>query len=264
MTQTQHLQKVLLIIIKDVDELCKRHNIPYFLFGGSALGAVRHGGFIPWDDDLDIALYSDDYDKFISMAKNELDPNKYYLQEGLIDWTEDYTKIKLKGTHINEYGEYYTGPESDGIFIDIFRLDKASNYKLGRMFQYIYGKILLIQQMRGKGYTANSLYKKILMKFSVFFDNKWLSKIIKRQYYKYNCSDTKWISRVLGQTRMKNAFLPKTIFGTPIYMTFEDTMLPVPENVDKYLTITYGNYLQLPPEEKRVGVHITNIDFGNY
>ena len=264
MTQTQHLQKVLLVIIKDIDELCRRHNIQYYLFGGSALGARRHNGFIPWDDDLDIALLPEDYEKFITIAKKELDPNRYFIQVGKIDWPEDFSKIKLRGTHIREHGEYYVGPDSDGIFLDVFRLDYASNSKMKRYIQYIFGKLLLIDNLKQRGYKAKSISKKLFLLLSTITNDGIIKKWKYNQYYKYNSTPSDWVSRVLGETRLNNAFLPKAIFGKPVYVPFENTMLPVPEKLDEYLSITYGDYMKLPPEEKRFGLHITDIDFGEY
>ena len=264
MNQTQHLQKVLLVIIKDIDEVCRRHNITYYLFGGSALGARRHKGFIPWDDDLDIALLPEDYERFLTIAKKDLDPKRYYIQEGRIDWPEDFSKIKLIGTHIREYGEYYVDSNSDGIFLDVFRLDYAPVSKSKRFLQYIFGKLILIDNLKKKGYSANSVAKKILLGLSSIMDGRLIKNWRYNQYYKYNAHPSNWLSRVLGETRFKSAFLPREVFGIPVYVPFEDIMLPVPEKLDEYLSITYGDYMKLPPEDKRVGLHITEIDFGNY
>lgn len=264
MTQTEHLQKVLLIIIKDIDDVCRRHNITYYLFGGSALGARRHKGFIPWDDDLDIALLPDDYERLLTIAKKELDPNRYCVQEGRIDWSEDFSKIKLKRTHIREYGEYYVDSESDGIFIDVFRLDYASKSKNKRFVQYVFGKLILMDDLRKRGYKAKSISKKILIMLSRVMDVLIIKKWIYNQYYKYNKVPSNWISRVLGETRLKNAFLPYEVFGNPLYVQFENLYLPVPKRIDEYLKITYGDYMKLPPEDKRIGSHITKIDFGEY
>lgn len=264
MTQTQHLQQVLLVIIKAIDEVCKRNDIPYYLFGGSALGARRHKGFIPWDDDLDIALLPEDYERFLIVAKKELDPNRYYIQEGKIDWPEDFSKVKLKGTHIREHGEYHISSDSDGIFLDVFRLDYAPKSRIKRFVQYFFGKLILIDNLKKRGYKANSVSKKLVLLLSTFLDNGIIKKWRYNQYYKYNTFPSDWISRVLGETRFNSAFLPKDVFGKPVYVPFEGVMLPVPEKLDEYLSITYGNYMQLPPEEKRVSLHITDIDFGTY
>ena len=103
MTELRHLQNVILSIMKDMDKLCQENGIEYYLLGGSAIGAIRHKGFIPWDDDLDIIMSHDNYDKFIEVCKTKLDTNKYYLQEGGKDWPLCFSKIKLHGTRLEEY-----------------------------------------------------------------------------------------------------------------------------------------------------------------
>ncbi len=82
-----HLQEIILSIEKDIDTICKQHNITYYLDGGSALGAIRHGGFIPWDDDFDIIMPPEDYKNFLDICKgDEFDKDKYFLQEAFVDW----------------------------------------------------------------------------------------------------------------------------------------------------------------------------------
>jgi lipopolysaccharide cholinephosphotransferase len=102
MTTLRKLQLVILSIAKDIDELCKRNNIEYHLIAGSAIGAVRHKGFIPWDDDLDIEMTDDNYRRFLQVCHTQLDKDKYYVQEGVKDWPQNFTKIKLLGTKITE------------------------------------------------------------------------------------------------------------------------------------------------------------------
>ena len=119
MTQLEHLQKVILSIAKDVDELCQKHKITYFLLGGSAIGAVRHKGFIPWDDDLDIVMDDENYEKFLRVCKAELDRDKYYIQEAFVDWPLGFTKIKLRGTYFQEPGQYVNSENECGICTSI-------------------------------------------------------------------------------------------------------------------------------------------------
>ena len=85
MTELRHLQLVILDIIKDIDIVCKNNGIEYYLLGGSAIGAIRHKGFIPWDDDLDIIMTHSNYNRFLKVCKEQLNSNKYYVQEGLVD-----------------------------------------------------------------------------------------------------------------------------------------------------------------------------------
>lgn len=264
MTQTQHLQKIILVIAKEIDKMCRENGIKYYLFGGSALGAKRHKGFIPWDDDLDIVFDPENYDKFIELCRTNLDTNKYVLQEGGVDWPEHFSKIRLKGTHIREYGEYYINEDMDGIFVDIFRVDNAPNSKIARVIQYFWGKLLLAYAMKKKGYKADSTAKRIMNVFATALKFNPIYKLARIQYYKYNARHTDWTSDVMGRTRWHNAFIHRDIYGEPKEVEFEDTMLFAHHDLNKYLTISYGDYMKLPPEDKRVGMHITHIDFGKY
>lgn len=264
MTQTQHLQSIILSIAKNIDRMCRDNNIKYYLFGGSALGAKRHQGFIPWDDDLDIVLDPENYDKFIALCKAELNKNKYVLQEGGVDWPEHFSKIRLKGTHIREYGEYYIGENMDGIFVDVFRVDNAPDSKFSRGLQYIWGKLLLTHTMKKKGYKPDTTAKKIMSILSSSLKFKPFYMFARKQYYKYNKKKTNWTSDVMGRTRWHNAFIPREVYGEPEEVKFEDTTFFAHHNLDRYLTISFGDYMMLPPKEKRTGMHITHIDFGKY
>lgn len=264
MTQTEHLQSVILLIAKDIDKLCRANGIEYFLFGGSALGAKRHAGFIPWDDDLDIVLLPEYYDKFIELCKHNLDKSKYTLQEGGVDWPEHFSKIRLKGTHIKEVGEMHYDAGMDGIYVDVFRVDYASNSKFGRAIQYFFGKLLLAHNMNQKNYKADSISKKMVSILASSLNWKPMRRLAEKFYFKYNTRRTNWVSDVMGRTRWHSAFVPRSIYGKPVEIDFEDTKFFAHEDVDGYLKITFGDYMQLPPVEKRCGLHILNVDFGKY
>ena len=120
MTELRHLQLVILDIIKDIDIVCKNNGIEYYLLGGSAIGAIRHKGFIPWDDDLDIIMTHSNYNRFLKVCKEQLNSNKYYVQEGLVDWPLDYSKIKLRDTILKEPEGYIPATGEQGIFVDVF------------------------------------------------------------------------------------------------------------------------------------------------
>jgi lipopolysaccharide cholinephosphotransferase len=264
MHDVKHLQDIILLIGKDIDALCRKHNIEYYLFGGSALGAKRHQGFIPWDDDLDLVMTPSNYYRFLELCKTELDSNKYYIQEGLKDWPEDYSKIKLRGTIIDEFGEWTTTDDKKGIYVDVFRLDNGAPTTLGRYWQFFCGKFWLSHLLDKKGYKAKGTARILMTLCSKTLSIRPLESFFHHQYLKYNNKKTSYYADILGRTRWHNAFIPKEIYGKPTYVKFEDTMLPVQQDVHGYLTIAFGDYMQLPPVEKRVGLHILNVDFGKY
>ena len=265
MTQQKHLQKVLLEIAKDLDALCREHKIDYYLGGGGAIGAIRHSGFIPWDDDLDFLMTSYNYNRFITLCRKYLNPDKYYIQEGLVDWPMPFTKIRLKGTYIEEHEGYMSADGCNGIFIDIFRLDNLPDNPLLIRWQYVCAKIFLAYCLSQRTYESASLKKRLIMCLTFPLQYKWIKTLLLNQIEKYNhLQETNLYGCFWGRTRLKNAITSKEIYGKPLYVKFEDMLLPVPEKYHEYLTQFFGNYMSLPPVEQRVGSHITKIDFGQY
>lgn len=263
MERTQHLQRVLLHMIKEIDALCREHNIHYYLLGGSALGAIRHKGFIPWDDDLDIIMDRENYDRFITICKSHLDSNKYYIQEALTDWPLAFSKIKLKGTSLIEYEGYDDG-RGNGIYIDVFRFDNVVRNKFLAHWQYFCGKVYLCYTLAQRTYDSANLKKRLLMALSFPLKLSFVRKVFWRQITKYNKKPQYNYGMFFGRGNYRTAVVERRIFGTPTYLPFEDTVLPVPEQYHEYLSQTFGNYMQLPPEEKRQGLHCISVDFGEY
>lgn len=264
MTEIRHLQMVILGIMRDIDEICLHHDINYYLLGGSALGAIRHKGFIPWDDDLDICMDTVNYRKFIDVVKKELDPQKYFVQERLVDWPLNFTKIKLKGTKIVEHEGYADMPEKEGIYVDVFVLDNSPSNKILQSIQYVLAKFYLCYLISVRTYKSATLRKRILMKLS--FPLKWkpIRIFVKWCIERYNDCETDYLGFFYGRTRLRNSIMPKRVYGKPLRVAFEDTMLPVPERYDEYLTCLFGDYMTPPPVEQQVGLHLKEIDFGNY
>lgn len=264
MTQLEHLQNVILSIAKDVDELCRRNNIEYYLLGGSAIGAIRHKGFIPWDDDLDIIMDSNNYERFLKVCKEQLDTDKYYLQEGLKDWPLYFSKIKLKGTILEEPEGFAANENMKGIYVDVFKMDNVSSNPLVARWQYLCGKYYLCYQLSQRTYASASFKKRLMIALSSPCKIPFIRRFVEHQVEKFNNKDCEYWGFFYGRTKFKSAIVRKEIFGTPKRVPFEDTQLPVAEHYHEYLTQVFGNYMQLPPEEQRVGLHLLSVDFGKY
>lgn len=264
MNELQHLQKVILSIVKEIDELCRKNNIEYYLFGGSAIGAIRHKGFIPWDDDLDIIMDHSNYDKFIKVCREQLDTEKYYFQEGLVDWPMLFSKVRLRGTLLEEPGSYGEDNSKKGIFVDVFKLDNAPQKSILRIWQYICGKYLLCYCLLQRGYKEASLKKKILMYSAYPLKVKFLRHFFHRQLIKYNKTNTYYYASFGARFKYKNSFYRKDLYSNPIYVPFEDTQLPIPEKYDELLTQIYGDYMTPPPVIEQQGWHMLKVDFGKY
>jgi lipopolysaccharide cholinephosphotransferase len=250
------------MIAKDLDALFKKNGIPYFLDGGSALGAVRHKGFIPWDDDFDIIILPEHYDKVIEMCRTQLDTNKYVFEEAIKEYPGNISKIKLMGTRIDELDSVPTC--HPGIFVDIFCFDNASNHKIVRFWQLICARIWVSYLLTLKPYTANSLSKRIVLCLAKVLRFKPLRNFVRNQS-KTN-HKTEFLSMGWCRTRKhwEQYFCPREYFNEAKMLQFEDAEFPVANDIDGYLTTCFGDYMTLPPVEKRVSLHIKSIDFGKY
>lgn len=272
--ELKHYQECCLIIADEIDRICKKHNITYSIVGGTLLGAVRHQGFIPWDDDMDIGMLRNDYEKFITVCTSELD-NKFHL----LNWDTDKdfpfacTKITLKGTIITE--EFARkNPKYNEIFVDIFPYDKlpssqAQRDKIKRKVA-LYKKILWIKKGYGKCIKKEGNKKRAKYNFA-----KLVTAFIPYNYIKNKRCD---LYKKYAELDFNSCFIadfewPKTFkYGLTKADTFDSVKLyPYSnseyfgfEKYNKYLKSMYGDYMTPPSEEKRHNHSINYIDFGEY
>lgn len=257
-----HLQSVLLMIAQDVDRLCKENGITYFLDGGTALGAVRHGGFIPWDDDFDIIMLPEDYVKFVRICKLKLNKDKYVFKEAFVDYPMHMSKLILKNTFIDEVDAYPM--EERGIYIDIFCFDYGSDNAFMRLWQLFFSRIWVAYELSQKPYTTSNFFKKVVLKFVWLLQFDRIRKLVNNQ--RRSNRKTNILSMGWARTRKKwsHYYCPKDYFAKSKNVKFEGVVFPVCNNIDGYLKICFGDYMKLPPKEKRVGLHIKDVDFGVY
>jgi lipopolysaccharide cholinephosphotransferase len=259
-SEKKELQRVLLDIYCDVAEVCKKYNLRVLLGGGSCLGAVRHKGFIPWDDDIDLVMPRSDYNKLLEVFEKELGEN-YHLVDLLKTHSghKSFSKIMKKNTtFIETVTNVNISPT--GIFIDIFPLEFLPDNRFLRIIFLFFANIFTkaISIITGYQLSSNSKFRKIA-KYRVI---GWLTSFM--SVYKWNYLYTVLISSCRGK---KFCFLPSDGRGVYFGLLPVDTFFPLAEGIfegikvnlpykyDKYLNNLYGNYMELPPLDKRQGEH---------
>ena len=248
----EKLHNILYELLCEFDRICKKHNIHYFLDSGTALGAVRHRGFIPWDDDLDVGMMRDDYNKFLKVAYNEIH-EKYILLTKDVDanYKKYHAKLVHKGSVYPEFGsENY---KYRGIFIDIFPFDKISNdtYKRKRDFKRDLFYKRLISLKKSRPHSTKTF--KLLLHYSLkFIPLSWIESKLNSLWNKYNATDSSYATCYLYKMLQKRNIVFPIASLLPIkQIQFEDRLFPIMHNYDDYLSIMYGDYMTLPPEDKR-------------
>ncbi|MBQ7986826.1 MAG: LicD family protein [Clostridia bacterium] len=255
----KYVQEMELSILQQIDEICKKHNLRYFLIGGTLIGAARHNGFIPWDDDLDIAMFRDDYEKFVKIAKSELS-SPYLLKDFRYD--NNYPRIfaKVFKTDTDYCSRYYQEAlEEAGIWIDVFPIDliKAKNLKKAKQkaerrlnLSWVFA---VIDENRNKENNELSIKTKMLSKILRPLPIVALRKMMVKIYMLDNKKKCKYITNycrgVKAQTMPIECYLPGK------YLPFEGQDRLVPQEYHQVLTNSYGDYMKLPDKEEQAPKH---------
>ena len=254
------LHSTLVEILDYCDALCKDNNLTYFLAGGTALGAKRHQGFIPWDDDLDIVMPREDYDKLIKIIRE--DKNSAYKvqdQSSEDDYFLAFAKVRKENTLFREKisdGLY----KDNGIYIDVFPLDTFDNRESFGLKIDIFRLKLIIHALRfrscKKFYKENSTRVKYtidcILSFPYnFFSNKILLEKARKLMIKRDGHEPKYVASFAGLYSVEKEIMEYDIYYPPKKVQFEGKLYPSLSKLEVYLERMYGDYMELPPESKR-------------
>lgn len=252
-TQLRQLQMIELELLEEVDRICKKCDIHYNIIAGTLLGAVRHGGFIPWDDDADVALLRSEYEKFRKACETELDTSRFYFQDhrNTPGYRWGYGKLRRKDTvFLREHQEHM--PYEQGVFIDVFPLDYVpENYGVRRVHNFVcflYRKFFWseVGRVADKNPFMRGLYT-IMSKVP----EQALKESFNRFIKKTDRKKTKWV-RILTFPTPNKAYGYRTRwYEHSADIDFEGITFRGIRDYDQYLSFKFGEYHKLPPEGQR-------------
>ena len=253
--------EALLKLLCEFDRICRLLDIKYTLFAGTLLGSVRHKGFIPWDDDLDIVMLREDYDRFLCEADKYLDRENFFLQKEFSEhWPMFFTKLRLNGTACIEKYHPKDNAVHQGIYIDIFPCDDAADSEFGRRMQFLASKVVIAKSLYRRGYETKSSKKKIFMQLCRLMPMKLFLGIAKN-----GKRGGKTVHSFFAAARdySKNVY-PRELFTNITYGEFEGAEYPIPAGYDEMLSFLYGDYMTLPkPEDLEKKRHAILVDTHN-
>ena len=254
----EELRQIQLHILDTIDAFCKEHDIQYSLAFGTLLGAVRHGGYIPWDDDLDIMMTRDNYNKFRDLYKSEHYP---------------FLDLKIDNNHPVPLGKvydsrtffYYKGyiKRKYGVFVDIFPIDNVptDNSERIRWVRQI-NRYIFFNSVKCNSWSLvfkskrSLLYKFLCCCLKFFVSSHFIHSRLEKMYVKYDNEDTEYMGAPMIFNKMDVwRIYPRTCFMNYFTIKFEGKEYMSIQEYDKFLKIRYDNYMQLPPESERVSKH---------
>lgn len=256
------VQLIQLQILQEFMQICQRHNLRWYMIGGSLIGVLRHKGFIPWDDDIDIGMPRKDYERFLALQKEY--PKGYVLTNHKSDkmWQFNFSQFVDNESeiivHMNEQPRYCK------VWIDVFPLDGLPS---NRFLRWLHGKRILmyrylvqIPNLKTQVDThkvGRPWYEKLIIRVLHFIpignliNVEWGLSAMERTLKKHDFDQSQWVGNLLGKYRERE-YMPKEWWGTPVLLPYEGIFVYCPEYADKIETKLYGDYMKWPKEANRV------------
>ncbi len=268
-------QQAQIELMEQTDKICSELNISYYMIGGTLLGAVRHGGFIPWDADIDIAMKRDDYEKFREYWRDNPSEEYFYQHYSTEkNHISPHAILRIKNTHVlyKERKIDKFAPMYDGIYLDIFPLDdapcdtKKQDIQMNKIKKI--KRIIDLKIARTYGSKTGKLKRiaKKLVQISLSpFSLEYLYTKLDNEMKKYNHSGSGYIVSMASHYSYKKQYMPIGVYGVPKKVNFEGHQFCAPEKTEEYLERLFGDYMKLPPEDKRYSEldSILGIDYGS-
>ena len=265
--KVQVIQKIMYPIICAIDDFCKKNNIRYFLSGGTCLGAIRHHGFIPWDDDADLMMPREDYERFLREFPKEYG-DKYCVGDLKSDprWERQGAKVWDKKTRLTAV--YYDVQEI-GVFVEVWPLDGLPESKLGQKIFYARERILfeIARECHRKAFKEKNrfrLMRTIVGRIAKPLGARFFISRIDKLSSKYDFDHSKYVACSVSVHYGAKETIPYECMKEPVYMRFVDRELPVPCGYDTYMKNLYGDYMKEPDDAEQnryPHLKLYNIEF---
>jgi lipopolysaccharide cholinephosphotransferase len=265
------IQLMQLDALTEIDRTCRKRGWTYYLVAGTLLGAVRHGGFTPWDSDVDIAMFRADYNDFCRRANDTIDP-KYYVHSDHVDpkYRPAHARVVIRNTRFVEKGNRAAG-ENSGFYVDVFPLDDIVRTP-GRADKMLADLVRLLQRVKafrnGKVHSAHR--SRTLVVWAAALLTSWMSterlrRLIDRFMTRGNGKGASFATNYCSRYGIVRQAMPKDYYGAPIEILFEGRKFCAPREHLKWLERIYGDFRKLPPENKRIArLDLYDYDLGPY
>ena len=251
--ELKQIQDIQIELISEVDRICKKYNIKYNMVGGTMLGAIRHKGHIPWDDDADIGFLRKEYERFRKACTKELDGSRFYIQDfrDTSGYRWGYGKLRRKGTKFTRLGQEEM-PYPQGVFIDLMPFDPVPDNPIHRRIHFLQCFIFrkAFWSKIGKDQESNLVYRYIY-KLINHIPEETIKKQYRRFIFRNAKKKTKLVRILTFPTPRKCYGYDRRWYEDLSRYQFNSLSLPGARDYDGYLHVKYGNYMELPPENKR-------------